>query len=88
MRILRKTSVTLLESHPELSSFYDENCLVNNPYFQANEIDCNFCRKVVNILDFSLLKDEIRSMETIPFFVNVSSVCNKIINSIKICSSI
>lgn len=75
MRILRKTSVTLLESHPQLSFYYDENCLVNNPYFQANEIDCNFCQKVVNILDFSLLKDELRSIETsnTPFFVNVSS---------------
>lgn len=53
MRVWRIFTLPIIRIFPELSNFYDETCLVSNPFFRVNDLDCSPCADVVNVVDLS-----------------------------------
>ncbi|XP_011860009.1 PREDICTED: uncharacterized protein LOC105557384 [Vollenhovia emeryi] len=51
--ILRKAAVPIVSLYPSLSELYDEWCLLENPYFYVNDMDCWPCTGVHSILDLT-----------------------------------
>ncbi|XP_076298979.1 uncharacterized protein LOC143218008 isoform X1 [Lasioglossum baleicum] len=49
LNLLRKIAVPIVQHYPSLSEFYDEWCILENPYFYVNDIDCWPC-SVVNFV--------------------------------------
>uniref|UniRef100_A0A182JRN7 Uncharacterized protein n=1 Tax=Anopheles christyi TaxID=43041 RepID=A0A182JRN7_9DIPT len=61
MRFWRKATVPIIASYPALSEYYDESCLLTNPYFQVENLNCDPCADVANVLDFTSVPNEPRS---------------------------
>ncbi|XP_055586264.1 uncharacterized protein LOC129738953 [Uranotaenia lowii] len=53
MRVWRKVTVPIIANYPSLTEFYDESCLLTNPYFQVENLNCDPCADVANVLDFT-----------------------------------
>ncbi|KFB43936.1 hypothetical protein ZHAS_00011762 [Anopheles sinensis] len=53
MRFWRKATVPIIASYPSLTEYYDESCLLTNPYFQVENLNCDPCADVANVLDFT-----------------------------------
>jgi len=51
--ILRKAAVPVISLYPSLSELYDEWCLIENPYFYINDMDCWPCTVVHSVLDLT-----------------------------------
>ncbi|KAL0112136.1 hypothetical protein PUN28_013408 [Cardiocondyla obscurior] len=50
---LRKIAVPIISLYPSLSEFYDEWCLIENPYFYINDMDCWPCTVAHSVLDLT-----------------------------------
>ncbi|XP_011708101.1 PREDICTED: uncharacterized protein LOC105462898 [Wasmannia auropunctata] len=50
---LRKAAVPIVSLYPSLSELYDEWCLVENPYFYVNDMDCWPCTVVHSVLNLT-----------------------------------
>ncbi|XP_076667193.1 uncharacterized protein LOC143368396 [Andrena cerasifolii] len=53
LKLLRKVAVPIIQRYPSLSEFYDEWCILENPYFYVNDIDCWPCSVVHFIPDLT-----------------------------------
>lgn len=53
MKLWRKITAPVILFFPALTQLYDESCLVNNPFFQVDNLNCSPCTGVVNVLDLS-----------------------------------
>lgn len=53
MKIWRKITLPIITKFPGLTELYDESCLVTNPFFQIEGMDCTPCADVVNVLDLT-----------------------------------
>ncbi|XP_011136473.1 uncharacterized protein LOC105181417 [Harpegnathos saltator] len=51
--ILRKVAVPVMSLYPSLSELYDEWCLIENPYFYVNDMDCLACTVVYSVPDLT-----------------------------------
>lgn len=51
--ILRKIALPIIEQYPPLSEFYDEWCLVENPYFYIYDMNCWPCSIIHSIADLT-----------------------------------
>lgn len=51
MSVWRQMTAPIVANIPGLSQLYDETCLLSNPFFHINDMDCRPCADVVNILD-------------------------------------
>ncbi|XP_044592286.1 uncharacterized protein LOC123270352 [Cotesia glomerata] len=51
--IFRKLAVPVITRYPTLTEYYDETCLVENPFFQLSSIDCWPCNTIQTIPDMS-----------------------------------
>ncbi|XP_020283920.1 uncharacterized protein LOC109854830 isoform X1 [Pseudomyrmex gracilis] len=51
--VLRKVAVPIVSLYPSLSDLYDEWCLIENPYFYINEMDCWHCTMVHSVPDLT-----------------------------------
>lgn len=49
------------------TELYDESCLVNNPYFQVENLNCSPCSSVVNVLDLSNFLHVEEINENVPY---------------------
>lgn len=58
-----------------MALLYEETCLVSNPYFQTNQIDCSGCQHI-NIMDLSSQSQLISVYNNFPFLLNVSDFNN------------
>ncbi|RZF48752.1 hypothetical protein LSTR_LSTR013836 [Laodelphax striatellus] len=68
MKVFRKIMLPLIKAFPSLTAWYDETCLVGNPYFQVSDMDCWPCsstRSVLNLTGSDLISEEYHS--GIPF---------------------
>ncbi|XP_075212572.1 uncharacterized protein LOC142319315 isoform X2 [Lycorma delicatula] len=68
MKLFRKLMLPVIKTFPSLTEWYDENCLVRNPYFQISDMDCWPCssvRSVLNLTGSDLSSDQYHS--GIPF---------------------
>lgn len=76
MSAVRRMTIPILNNYPHLTKYYDEACLVQNPYFKIddNTIDCHFCKNRVDIPDLSdePLTDLFDKADMMPFYINVS----------------
>lgn len=54
MRLWRKITLPIIRQFPELTRFYDETCLVSNPFFRVANMDCSPCTDVINVVDLSI----------------------------------
>ncbi|XP_055524772.1 uncharacterized protein LOC129718230 [Wyeomyia smithii] len=57
MRVWRKVTVPIIANYPSLTEYYDESCLLTNPYFQVENLNCDPCADVANVLDFTNIDD-------------------------------
>ncbi|XP_055632520.1 uncharacterized protein LOC129772995 [Toxorhynchites rutilus septentrionalis] len=53
MRVWRKVAVPIIANYPSLTEYYDESCLLTNPYFQVENLNCDPCADVANVLDLT-----------------------------------
>ncbi|XP_071557882.1 uncharacterized protein [Temnothorax nylanderi] len=51
--VLRKAAVPIVSLYPSLSELYDEWCLIENPYFYVNDMDCWPCTMVHSVPDLT-----------------------------------
>lgn len=56
MRVWRKVTVPIIANYPSLTEYYDESCLLTNPYFQVENLNCDPCADVANVLDFTTVE--------------------------------
>lgn len=53
MRIWRRMTLPLIERFPRLTELYDETCLMGNPFFQIDDINCSPCSRVKSVVDLT-----------------------------------
>ncbi|XP_043268183.1 uncharacterized protein [Venturia canescens] len=53
LKLLRTIAVPIIKRFPSLTEFYDEWCLVENPYFRVSDMDCWPCSSVRSIPDLT-----------------------------------
>lgn len=53
MSLWRLLTVPLIRLMPALTELYDESCLLENPLFQIQDMDCRPCVNVLNVLNLS-----------------------------------
>ncbi|PBC25594.1 hypothetical protein APICC_07310 [Apis cerana cerana] len=53
LKLLRKIAIPIIQHYPSLSELYDEWCLLENPYFYVNDMDCWPCNVIHFIPDLS-----------------------------------
>lgn len=72
MKILRKLVLPVIALFPSLTKFYDESCLVVNPFFRVPDMPCpcEDVRAVLNLTGENLQQEEYHS--GIPFMVKVN----------------
>ncbi|XP_076765390.1 uncharacterized protein LOC143432574 [Xylocopa sonorina] len=46
LKLLRRIAVPIIQHYPSLSELYDEWCILENPYFYVNDMDCWPCSDV------------------------------------------
>ncbi|KZC09378.1 PREDICTED: uncharacterized protein LOC107187590 [Dufourea novaeangliae] len=49
LKLVRNIAMPIIQQYPSLSEFYDEWCILENPYFYVNDIDCWPC-SVINFV--------------------------------------
>lgn len=68
MSLWRKITLPILRLLPNLSSLYDETCLMPNPFFQISDFDCSPCMEAVNIMDLTNIPHQ---MNNVPYIFKV-----------------
>lgn len=53
MRAWRILTLPLIQTFPSLTQFYDETCLISNPLFQVDNLNCRPCERTTNVLDLT-----------------------------------
>lgn len=53
LKLLRKIAVPVIEQYPSLSDFYEEWCILENPFFYVHDMDCWPCSVVHFIPDLT-----------------------------------
>lgn len=54
MRLWRIITLPVIQQFPQLTAFYDETCLVSNPFFRVENLDCTPCADVINVVDLTI----------------------------------
>lgn len=62
MKVLRFLSLPLVTNFPSISAWYDEICLIENPYFQASDMNCWPCEEVRSVLDLSETAEPVKQL--------------------------
>ncbi|XP_069684778.1 uncharacterized protein [Periplaneta americana] len=53
MKFVRRIALPIVKSFPSVTVWYDEMCLIENPYFRVTDINCWACEEVRSVLDLS-----------------------------------
>lgn len=74
MKLWRKLTLPVIEKFPGLTELYDESCLMMNPFFQVENLNCDPCSNVVNVLDLTNVPEQNPSADkyAVPFIFKVS----------------
>uniref|UniRef100_A0A1B6CT62 Cupin-like domain-containing protein n=1 Tax=Clastoptera arizonana TaxID=38151 RepID=A0A1B6CT62_9HEMI len=75
MKLFRKLMLPIIITFPSLTAWYDETCLVLNPYFQVSDMDCWPCenvRSILNLTGSNIEREEYHS--GIPFIYKEESL--------------
>ncbi|EDW82217.1 uncharacterized protein Dwil_GK25678 [Drosophila willistoni] len=49
MRMWRRMTMPLIQRFPRLTELYDESCLMGNPFFQVEDLNCGPCANVESV---------------------------------------
>lgn len=71
MKILRKLFLPIIASYPSLTNYYDESCLVVNPFFRVPDMSCpcEDVRTVLNLTGENTQREQYHS--GIPFMIRI-----------------
>ncbi|KAK3927523.1 Regulatory protein E2 [Frankliniella fusca] len=71
MKVLRKISLPIISLFPSLTGFYDESCLVVNPFFRVPDMPCpcEDVRVILNLTGEDIKREQYHS--GIPFMIKV-----------------
>lgn len=69
MKYWRKITMPVIKTFPELTQFYDETCLMQNPLFQVQQLDCTPCMNIINVLD--LTDNYVENAGSVPYIFKV-----------------
>lgn len=73
MRAWRLFTLPIIETFPSLTQFYDETCLIGNPFFQVANLNCKPCSRIVSVLDLTLASNMGQYLENnSPYFIKVT----------------
>jgi len=64
MKLFRKIMLPMVNQFPSLTAWYDETCLIGNPYFRVSDMECWPCegvRSVLNLTGSPLTQDSCHS---------------------------
>ncbi|XP_054268529.1 uncharacterized protein LOC128990247 [Macrosteles quadrilineatus] len=53
MKLFRKLMLPVVNQFPSLTAWYDETCLIGNPYFQVSDMECWPCEGVRSVLNLT-----------------------------------
>lgn len=53
MKFFRKLILPIVTTFPTLTAWYDESCLVENPYFRVVDMDCWPCQNIKSVLNLT-----------------------------------
>lgn len=56
MSLWRRITMPIIRIFPGLTEFYDESCLVSNPFFHIKDLDCTPCMDVAGVMDLTELE--------------------------------
>lgn len=76
MSVWRLLTVPIIRMVPALTELYDESCLLENPMFQIQDMDCRPCLNVLNVLNLSDLDGQQQEVVGggVPYVFKVSLV--------------
>ncbi|XP_026283555.1 uncharacterized protein LOC113209985 [Frankliniella occidentalis] len=71
MKVLRKLSLPIISLFPSLTNFYDESCLVVNPFFRVPDMPCpcEDVKAILNLTGEDIKREQYHS--GVPFMVKV-----------------
>uniref|UniRef100_A0A0K8TKR0 Putative conserved plasma membrane protein n=1 Tax=Tabanus bromius TaxID=304241 RepID=A0A0K8TKR0_TABBR len=69
MKLWRKMTLPVISKFPGLTELYDESCLMMNPFFQVDDLNCEPCAGVVNVLDLTHVQQR---TEFVPFIFKIN----------------
>lgn len=69
---LRFLSVPLIKQFPSLTELYYESCLVENPYFFVQDMDCWPCRNTYSVMDFTNFTNTSFLQTSMPYITKTS----------------
>ncbi|XP_045480567.1 uncharacterized protein LOC123685043 [Harmonia axyridis] len=72
LKILRHLSVPVIQRFPFLTGFYDESCLVENPFFYVQEMECWPCLNVYSLIEITGKQNQSIYMSGIPHITKTS----------------
>lgn len=68
MKVWRKVTLPVIKKFPGLTELYDESCLMMNPFFQVDDLNCDPCANVKNVLDLTNMDE---TTEFVPFVFKI-----------------
>lgn len=69
MKLWRKMTLPVISKFPGLTELYDESCLIMNPFFKVDDLSCEPCADVMNVLDFTHVK---QTSNLVPFIFKIN----------------
>lgn len=78
LRTMRITSLAFLLNYPHAQELYEDACIVNNPFYEMNDVSCWPCESVRHVLDFTGFSNFTSGyyQSGIPFIVKVPNLLN------------
>ncbi|XP_077286578.1 uncharacterized protein LOC143911543 isoform X2 [Arctopsyche grandis] len=67
LRLLRILSIPIISTFPSLTELYDETCLIQNPFFRVNDMDCWPCNDVKEISEIARIDEHFQPETSAPF---------------------
>lgn len=68
MKVWRKMTLPVIKKFPGLTELYDESCLMMNPFFQVDDLNCDPCANVKNVLDLTNMD---KTTDFVPFVFKI-----------------
>ncbi|KAL5273195.1 hypothetical protein ACFFRR_000140 [Megaselia abdita] len=78
MKLWRKLTLPVIEKFPGLTELYDQSCLLMNPFFQVENLNCDPCSNVVNVLDLTNVPEDPGDKYAVPFIFKINQDAVKI----------
>ncbi|XP_022899972.2 uncharacterized protein [Onthophagus taurus] len=72
LSLIRFLMVPIIKKYPSLTKLYDESCLVENPYFYLNDMECWPCQNVYSVIDLTDSNNHSMYHSGIPYIIKTN----------------